>query len=240
MSLSNREGGGGRQTVSQETCQLWYGDDEFQITRFDCTELTFRFKECMYPLRKSILYNPAAYYMIRVGFLSLWPEHTRAVACGRKAIFMLFCRPRQGDFRCSTTLYFKEDKSHEKKIVALLCTVAMTCTLLAGCGQSAADTTAGTFETEDSTEVETDAVSDQEAANNVAALIDAIYVQERTDETDAQCTAAKEAWDALTDVQKELVAGEFADPDYFGRDTGDALSMIRAIRMRSERMRFWL
>lgn len=110
----------------------------------------------------------------------------------------------------------------KKKIVALLCTVAMTCTLLAGCGQSAADTTAGTFETEDSTEVETDAVSDQEAANNVAALIDAIYVQERTDKTDAQCTAAKEAWDALTDVQKELVAGEFADPDYFGRDTGDA------------------
>ena len=110
----------------------------------------------------------------------------------------------------------------KKKIVALLCTVAMTCTLLAGCGQSAADTAAGTSETEDSTEVETDAVSDQEAANNVAALIDAIYVQERTDETDAQCTAAKEAWDALTDVQKELVAGEFADPDYFGRDTGDA------------------
>ena len=110
----------------------------------------------------------------------------------------------------------------KKKIVALLCTVAMTCTLLAGCGQSAADTAAGTSETEDSTEVETDAVSDQEAADNVAALIDAIYVQERTDETDAQCTAAKEAWDALTDAQKELVAGEFADPDYFGRDTGDA------------------
>lgn len=110
----------------------------------------------------------------------------------------------------------------KKKIVALLCTVAMTCTLLAGCGQSAAGTATETSETEDSTEVETDAVSDQEAANNVAALIDAIYVQERTDETDAQCTAAKEAWDALTDVQKELVAGEFADPDYFGRDTGDA------------------
>mgnify|MGYP000110845113 FL=1 len=28
--------------------------------------------------------------------------------------------------------------------------------------------------------------------------------------------------DALTDAQKELVAGENADPDYFGRDTGDA------------------
>lgn len=33
---------------------------------------------------------------------------------------------------------------------------------------------------------------------------------------------AKEAWDKLTDAQKELVEGENADPDYFGRDTGDA------------------
>lgn len=66
------------------------------------------------------------------------------------------------------------------------------------------------------------AVSDQEAADHVAALIDAIYVQERTDNTDAQCLEAKTAWDALTDAQKELVEGESADPDYFGRDTGDA------------------
>ena len=64
--------------------------------------------------------------------------------------------------------------------------------------------------------------TDQLAADNCAALIDAIYVQERTDETDAQCAAAKEAWDGLTDAQKELVEGENADPDYFGRDTGDA------------------
>jgi len=63
---------------------------------------------------------------------------------------------------------------------------------------------------------------DHAAAAEVAALIDAIYVQERTDETDAQCAAAKAAWDALTDAQKELVEGEEADPDYFGRDTGDA------------------
>ena len=63
---------------------------------------------------------------------------------------------------------------------------------------------------------------DQEAADNVAALIDAIYVQERTDDTDAQCEAAKAAWDALTDAQKELVEGEEASPEYFGRDTGDA------------------
>ena len=60
------------------------------------------------------------------------------------------------------------------------------------------------------------------AADKVAKLIDDIYVQERTDKTDEQCKEAKEAWDALTDAQKELVEGENADPDYFGRDTGDA------------------
>lgn len=64
--------------------------------------------------------------------------------------------------------------------------------------------------------------SDQAAADHVAELIDAIYVQERTDDTDKQCEEAKAAWDALTDAQKALVEGENADPDYFGRDTGDA------------------
>lgn len=63
---------------------------------------------------------------------------------------------------------------------------------------------------------------DQAAADKVAALIDAIYVQERTETTDDECAAAKEAWDALTDAQKELVEGENAGPDYFGLDTGDA------------------
>ena len=66
------------------------------------------------------------------------------------------------------------------------------------------------------------AKDDQAAADEVAELIDAIYVQERTDKTDEQCAAAKEAWDKLTDAQKALVSGENADPDYFGRDTGDA------------------
>ena len=64
--------------------------------------------------------------------------------------------------------------------------------------------------------------TDKAAADKVAALIDAIYVQERTEETDAQCEAAKAAWDALTDAQKALVEGEEASPDYFGLDTGDA------------------
>jgi len=64
--------------------------------------------------------------------------------------------------------------------------------------------------------------SDQEKADEVAGMIDAIYVQEISDATDAQCEEAKKAWDALTDAQKALVEGEEADPDYFGRDTGDA------------------
>ena len=72
------------------------------------------------------------------------------------------------------------------------------------------------------TDTENKVDADQTAADEVAAMIDAIYVQERTDETDAQCEAAKKAWDALTDEQKALVEGENADPDYFGKNTGDA------------------
>ena len=66
------------------------------------------------------------------------------------------------------------------------------------------------------------AKTDEELAAECAALIDAIYVQERTETTDADIAAARAAWDALTDEQKAMVEGEEADPDYFGRDTGDA------------------
>ena len=76
--------------------------------------------------------------------------------------------------------------------------------------------------TDDAEAADDTAEADKEAADKVAALIDAIYVQERTDDTDEQCKEAKEAWDALTDAQKELVEGEEASPEYFGRDTGDA------------------
>lgn len=76
---------------------------------------------------------------------------------------------------------------------------------------------------ETSEESQEEALSaDQKAADQVAAMIDAIYVQKRTDDTDKQCEAAKAGWDALTEEQKMLVSGENADPDYFGRDTGDA------------------
>lgn len=87
--------------------------------------------------------------------------------------------------------------------------------------ETAVEAEADTEETGEET-AEEGADADQEAADNVAALIDKIYVQERTETTDEDCVAAKEAWDALTDAQKELVEGEEASPDYFGLDTGDA------------------
>ena len=87
----------------------------------------------------------------------------------------------------------------KRRIVMFACMLTMVGTMLGGCGKS-----------------------DQDKADHVAELIDAIYVQARTEQTDAQCEEAKKEWDALTDAQKELVEGEEADPDYFGRDTGDA------------------
>ena len=114
----------------------------------------------------------------------------------------------------------------KKKLIVLMLSMSMTATLVSGCGstaETAVESTATETVQETATEAETaEAESDQEAADKVAALIDQIYVQERNDNTDEQCAEAKAAWDALTDAQKELVEGENADPDYFGRDTGDA------------------
>ena len=106
----------------------------------------------------------------------------------------------------------------KKRLAVLLALSLMGSMIFTGCGNG----TSGKESTNQEDAKETGEVTDQEAADNVAALIDAIYVQERTEDTDNQCAEAKEAWDALTDAQKELVEGEFADPDYFGRDTGDA------------------
>ena len=111
-----------------------------------------------------------------------------------------------------------------KKTIALLLAAVMLLSLLAACSKTEAPAEEPAQEeqtTEAPAQEETPAEEpeqpaeeqpsqeelDQEAADNVAALIDAIYVQERTDDTDAQ---------------KELVEGEEASPEYFGRDTGDA------------------
>ena len=126
----------------------------------------------------------------------------------------------------------------KKRVLVALLATALTVSVISGCGSTKTEdasssatkaassanakisSSSGSEDTSDTDEAISD--SDQEAADKVAALIDAIYVQERTDKTDEQCKAAKEAWDNLTDAQKELVEGENADPDYFGRDTGDA------------------
>ena len=127
-----------------------------------------------------------------------------------------------------------------KSMLALLLAVSMTCSMTAATGtvafasddaatEEAADDTeaaaddADAADTEEASDDTTEASDDdQKAADEVGALIDKIYVQERTDTTDEDCKAAKEAWDKLTDAQKELVTGEEASPEYFGRDTGDA------------------
>ena len=107
-----------------------------------------------------------------------------------------------------------------KKVIALMLALTMvfTLTMLAGCG-SKEEAPAEEPAAEEPAE---ETKSDEELAKECADLIDAIYVQEWTEDTEEQCKAAKAAWDALTDAQKELVEGEEASPDYFGLDTGDA------------------
>lgn len=115
----------------------------------------------------------------------------------------------------------------KRKLAVLLAATMLGTALLAGCGNkdSAVSSDDGAQESREEATKSTEnggTDSNQAAADEVAALIDAIYVQQRTDDTDAQCEAAKAAWDALTDEQKALVEGEEASPDYFGLDTGDA------------------
>ena len=105
----------------------------------------------------------------------------------------------------------------KKKLVVVLLSAAMCVAALGGCGSKAGSSSDSSKKTVENSSKE----DDQKAADEVAKKIDAIYVQERNDKTDEQCEAAKAAWDKLTDAQKELVEGENADPDYFGRDTGD-------------------
>ena len=98
----------------------------------------------------------------------------------------------------------------KKKLLVMLLGITMvfSLSLMSGCSQGSGDAE--------------EAPAESDPVAECAALIDAIYVQEYTDETYAQCEAAKAAWDALTDEQKEQVEGEEASPDYFGADTGDA------------------
>ena len=116
----------------------------------------------------------------------------------------------------------KMKKRNIRKTAAALTALALCAGVLTGCGGAASSTASSVAASSAASSEASGADADALAAQNVADLIDAIYVQQRTDDTDAQCEAAKAAWDALTDAQKELVEGEEASPDYFGLDTGDA------------------
>ena len=130
----------------------------------------------------------------------------------------------------------------KKRMIALVAVFAMAVGMLGGCGNNnSAD--AGK-DNAVSAAGETSAAeedSDQAKADEVAALIDAIYVQERTDKTDEQCEAAKAAWDKLTDAQKELVEGEnagvekaiqAANPDWSVRRAFTAQIIINHVQAR--------
>ena len=172
------------------------------------------------------------------------PDHEELVVPKKpekteKGLFALPSRKQKGPFCFAgrSFLYLLFSKNHVQKqerneqkmrkrtihnAAAALTALALCAGVLTGCGGAASSTTASSTAGSAASSEVSGEEADELAAKNVADLIDAIYVQERTDDTDAQCEAAKAAWDALTDAQKELVEGEEADPDYFGRDTGDA------------------
>ena len=119
-----------------------------------------------------------------------------------------------------------------KKALAFLMAAVMLMSMLTACGNK---NNAGKKDNNDVNTEETD----KAAADKVAALIDAIYVQERTEETDAQCEAAKAAWDALTDAQKALVEGEEASPTISVWTPVTPPRTIPATRTRSARRSCW-
>ena len=116
----------------------------------------------------------------------------------------------------------KATNKNWQRVTAAAAALALCAGVLTGCGASSSTAASSTAASSAAASEVSSEEADEMAAKNVADLIDAIYVQERNENTDAQCEAAKAAWDALPDAQKELVEGEEADPDYFGRDTGDA------------------
>ena len=82
----------------------------------------------------------------------------------------------------------------KKRLVAMLMATLMVTVGVTGCGNSTdktTESTVGETTVDKAEESEETANPDQEAADKVAALIDAIYVQKRTDETDKQCAEAK-------------------------------------------------
>ncbi len=158
-----------------------------------------------------------------------FPYRSEETPAGLKTrVPVLFHSRRAGRGETAGAVFFLFLKLQEQKEADMKRRIAMILAMTLAAGMTACGGAAESGQTAESTAAESTAAesssaeADQAAADEVAALIDAIYVQQWTEETEAQCAAAKAGWDALTDDQKELVEGEEADPDYFGRDTGDA------------------
>ena len=109
----------------------------------------------------------------------------------------------------------------KRKLVGFVVLMMTSAMVFTACGQKEAVEQSEQTEAADVSEAG-EGDTDMAAAQNVAELIEAIQVQVRTDETDTQCEAAKEAYDALTDAQKDILDEQFDCGDYFGLDTGDA------------------
>jgi len=107
------------------------------------------------------------------------------------------------------------------KPLVVMAVAAVMAFAIAGCSSSSSSSAAsasGSSASASASASASSASADADAAAAVDEAIAKIQVQERTATTDADCEAAKKAWDALTPAQQELVA----EKDYFGRDTGDA------------------
>ena len=103
--------------------------------------------------------------------------------------------------------------------VSMAVVVVLGMALATGCGQSGAPEAPASAANEAVSAVEeAGAAAEDAAVAEVNGLIEKIQVQEWTETTEADCAAAKAAYDALSDEQKEMLD----DPDYFGLDTGDA------------------
>nr|WP_308508599.1 sirohydrochlorin cobaltochelatase [uncultured Stomatobaculum sp.] len=109
------------------------------------------------------------------------------------------------------------------KLALLALTAALAVTACGGKKEEKKPETVSAAETQ-ATEATTLApATDEEKAKaaEVGKKIDAIYVQNWSEDTEKLCKEAKEAWDALSDSAKAEVKGEHASPEYFGLDTGD-------------------
>ena len=115
------------------------------------------------------------------------------------------------------------------KLALLALTAALAVTACGGKKEEKKPETVSAAETQateatEATEATTLApATDEEKAKaaEVGKKIDAIYVQNWSEDTEKLCKEAKEAWDALSDSAKAEVKGEHASPEYFGLDTGD-------------------